>query len=163
MAIDSLHSTGDLLAWVHQSVPSVAIRRSSWAVMALESAHLIGLALLGGPVLIAALAVVRGGGLAGIAVKDIVRGLRRAVGVGLAVLTISGAAIAVSEPYKYYNNSAFRWKMLLFAVALLMSALVFRSQSRIDQVIPPLLRPGAVLACIVWLAVAVCGRLIGFL
>ena len=162
------HAT--LLGWIQHTGPSTLIRQSSWAVMALESVHLIGLALLGGAAVIAALAALRAAGLGGMSLSTLVTGLAPLRRTGLFLMVISGALITLSMPFRYYANAAFRWKMLLLSLVLLTSW-VLRRMSNTDIPVsdtPTSTRRRAprVLALAVlllWLGVACCGRLIGFL
>ncbi len=140
-------SADSVLHWIELSSLSTVIRQSDWAVMLLEAVHLLGLALLGGAVVIAALRLVE------IPVGTIVRELRPVAATGFILMALSGTLIAVSMPFKYYNNTAFQWKMAL----LLCSAIVTLWLAR---------RPSRVLALgslILWLSVGFSGRLIGFL
>ncbi len=97
---------------------SRAIRESTWAVMALEAVHLIGLTLLGGPAVIVGLGAVRPGGLRGLSVSTLTTALLPLLWIGLLLMAFSGTLITVSMPFKYYANAAFRWKMLLLVVAI---------------------------------------------
>lgn len=163
MATESvIHSTGDVLRWLEQTTVSVAIRQSSWAVMALESVHLLGLALLGGASFLVALAAVRGR-IGDMTDSELVRGLKKVAASGLALMIVSGVAIALSEPFKYYNNVAFGWKMSVFAVALLLSGALVWVDGLSHSSLSALRRPVAALAFVSWLGVAISGRLIGFL
>jgi hypothetical protein len=139
-----------MLAWIEQTQISNLIRQSDWAVMGLEAVHLLGLALLGGAVVIVALAAMR---RSGIAIGTFVTELRPVALVGLALMVLSGILIALSMPFKYYNNSAFRWKMLLLARAIGAAVLLVRKPSRIL----------ALVSLLLWLGVGFSGRLIGFL
>ena len=65
---------------------STAIRRSDWAVMALEAVHLLGLALLGGAVCIVTLAALRRDGLRGMSVATLARGLRPLSAIGFLLM-----------------------------------------------------------------------------
>jgi hypothetical protein len=153
------------LGWVQHTGLSTAIRQSSWAVMALESVHLVGLALLGGAILIAALAALRPGGLRGISVTVLVDGLVPLRRAGLYLMVISGGLITLAMPFKYYANAAFRWKMLLLSLMLLTSW-ALRCISNMHA--PVSGRAGAprafaLLVLLLWIGVGCCGRLIGFL
>ena len=143
----------EFLGWVEQTSLSTAIRQSDWAVMALEAVHLLGLAALGGAALIVALAAVRRSGLRGITSETLVRDLRLLALTGLALLAVSGTLIALSMPFKYYNNIAFEWKMVLLAASLFVSAFLVRQPSRAL----------AILSLILWTSVGFSGRLVGFL
>jgi hypothetical protein len=166
-----------LLGWVQQTSLSTMVRQSDWAVMALEAVHLIGLALLGGAAVIVALGAVRRNGLRGLSLTVLARGLRPLMGVGLLLMAASGSLIAISMPFKYYANTAFRWKMLLLLFAIVGTvALVWMSGDRgrrdnsgrrgggtTESEQRVLQRVLALVALLLWLAVGFSGRLIGFL
>jgi hypothetical protein len=150
-----------LLRLMQQTSLSTAIRRSDWAVMALEAAHLLGLALLGGAACILALASVRRAGLRDMSLSSLARGLRPLFGLGLLLMVISGALIVLSMPFKYYLNTAFRVKMVLLIAAVAASARLLsfgRSSASAGR-----LRALALISALLWLGVGFSGRLIGFL
>ena len=152
------------LDWIQQTGPSTLVRQSSWAVMALESVHLVGLALLGGATVIVGLAALRAKGLGGLSVPILVGGLAPVRRVGLALMALSGALIAASMPFKYYGNEAFRWKMSLLLVALVASWLLQRlSADSTRATTRSAARILALAVSLLWIAVGCCGRLIGFL
>jgi hypothetical protein len=144
---------------------STAIRESTWAVMAMEAVHLIGLTLLGGPAIIVGLGALRPGGLRGLSVSTLTAALLPVLRIGLLLMAVSGSLIALSMPFKYYGNAAFRWKMLLLIVALATTASLgplsrlesLTSSQRARQ------RGLALAALALWLGVGFSGRLIGFL
>jgi hypothetical protein len=144
---------------------STLIRQSSWAVMALESVHLIGLALLGGAAVVAALAAVRHDGLRGMSVSALVTGLVPLSWTGLSLIVVSGTLITLSMPFKYYSNVAFRWKMLLLTAALLTSWALRRLSDSGGSATNRRygLRALAMAVLLLWIGVGCCGRLIGFL
>jgi len=142
-----------MLSAVMRTHLSTAIRESSWAVMALEAVHLIGLTLLGGAAVIMALGAVRRSGLRGLPVATLVVALRPLLWIGLALMAVSGTLIALAMPFKYYGNAAFRWKMLLLILALATTVGLFKTRQRAF----------ALTALLLWFAVGFSGRLIGFL
>jgi hypothetical protein len=121
--------------------------------MALESVHLIGLMLLGGSAILIGLGALRREGLRGLSVVTLVAALRPLLWVGLSLMAVSGALIALAMPFKYYGNGAFRSKMVLLLLALAMTRGLFKTQRR----------SFALGALILWFAVGFSGRLIGFL
>jgi hypothetical protein len=144
---------------------STAIRESTWAVMAMESVHLIGLTLLGGPALIVGLGSLRPGGLRGLSVPTLIAALWPIALFGLGLMVLSGSLIALSMPFKYYENAAFRWKMLLLALALTSTAELVRI-SRVEHQTPSqraCQRGLSLIASCLWVGVGFSGRLIGFL
>jgi hypothetical protein len=142
-----------VLSAVMRTGLSTSIRESSWAVMALEAVHLIGLTLLGGAAIIIALGAVRRTGLRGLSVATLVAALQPLLWIGLALMAVSGTLIALAMPFKYYGNAAFRWKMVLLLLALAMTVGLFRTRQR----------GFALTALLLWFAVGLSGRLVGFL
>ena len=146
---------------------SRAIRESTWAVMTFEAVHLIGLTLLGGPAIIIGLAALRRNGLRGLTVPALTEALLPVLWIGLSLMAASGILITVSMPFKYYNNMAFRWKMVLLVVALATTAGLLRaSRPAIAAASPRRVahqRRLAVSTLILWFGVGFSGRLIGFL
>jgi hypothetical protein len=150
-----------LLSLVQHTSLSTAIRRSNWAVMALEAVHLLGLALLGGAACILALAAVRRAGLRGMSVASLARGLRPLFGLGLLLMVISGVLIVLSMPFKYYLNTAFRAKMVLLIAAIVSTAWLLGSGQ--GPASAGRSRALALMSALLWLGVGFSGRLIGFL
>jgi uncharacterized protein DUF6644 len=151
----------NLLGLIQHTSLSTEIRRSDWAVMALEAVHLLGLALLGGAACLWGLAAIRPAGLRGISLSALTHGLRPLFGAGLFLMAASGAFIVLAMPFKYYLNAAFRIKMLLLVAAILTTAWLLRTGPRIA----PLGRQRALalFSAFLWLGVGFSGRLIGFL
>ena len=161
ISVRTLTGIQPLLGWLQHTSISTALRRSDWAVMALESVHLLGLALLGGAVCIVALAALRPAGLRGLSVATLSKGLRPLFGAGLLLMAASGALIVVAMPYKYYLNTAFRLKMALLVLAIAATAWLLGMG---QDIVPSGRQRGlAVFCALLWLGVGVGGRLIGFL
>ena len=161
MSLDHVSLLGAL---AHTSL-STAIRESTWAVMAMEAVHLIGLTLLGGPAIIVGLGALHSRGLRGLSVSTLTAGLLPVFRVGLVLMAVSGSLITVSMPFKYYGNEAFRWKMLLLILALATTAVLVRL-SRLEGLASrqQMLQRGLALAALIlWFGVGFSGRLIGFL
>ena len=151
----------EALRWIEHTALSTAIRRSDWDVMALESVHLLGLALLGGSATIFALAALHRNGLRGLALATLTSQLKRLIVVGLVLMVISGTLIAISIPQKYYLNASFRAKMLLLVLAVAATTwLARRAAAGGSATLPRVL---AVVSWLLWLGVGIGGRLIGFL
>jgi len=139
-----------VLTWIEQTALSRAVRQSDWAVMALEAVHLLGLALLGGSAVIVAFSSLR---RSPPSLGTFVAELRPVALAGLILMALSGVLIAWSMPFKYYNNNAFLWKMVLLICALRAAYRLTNQPSRIL----------ALLSLMLWLGVGFSGRLIGFL
>jgi hypothetical protein len=144
---------------IEASALGQTIRESTWLFPAIESTHLLALALLGGSILIMSLSIL-GWGLQ-TAVAELYKSAHRYLNAAVIVLLITGVLLGISEPVKLYGREAFWVKMISLAVALLVTYFVFN----------PLVRRGAVgvglrsvtvLTIAAWLTVAMAGRWIGF-
>jgi hypothetical protein len=144
---------------IEASALGQAIRESTWLFPAIESAHLLALALLGGSVLIISLSVL------GIGLKtapaEIYKSAHRYMNAAVITLLATGLLLGISEPVKLYGREAFWVKMISLSVALLITYAAFN----------PLVKRGAsgigirsvtVMTMAAWLLVAMAGRWIGF-
>ena len=146
---DALESTG----------LGTAIKSSTWLFPAVESVHLLALALLGGAVLMLDLRLL-GLGLTGQSSSTVERQTRPWMIGAVLVMLITGALLGVSEAVKLYDKQAFWVKMAALLGALIFTFAVRNPLARRDPG-----RLGAVLAVIslsLWLTVAIAGRWIGF-
>jgi hypothetical protein len=144
---------------IEASALGQTIRESTWLFPAIESTHLLALALLGGSILIMALSIL-GWGLK-TPVAELYKSAHRYLNGAVIVLLITGVLLGVSEPVKLYGRQAFWVKMISLALALLLTYFAFN----------PLVRRGAsgaslrsitLLTMASWLMVAMAGRWIGF-
>lgn len=144
---------------IEASALGQTIRESTWLFPAIESTHLLALALLGGSILILALSIL-GWGLK-TPLTELYRSAHRYWNAAVIVLLITGVLLGISEPVKLYGRQAFWVKMISLAIALAVTYLVFN----------PLVRRGAsdvwlrgvtIVTIAAWLTVAMAGRWIGF-
>jgi len=141
-----------------------AMQTSRWGFAVVEMVHLLGLALLGGSVLIVDLR------LLGVILKDestiiINRGLSRLLLASLTVMVLSGMALLSEEAGKCYYSPAFRCKMALLATAVAFYFTLHRQAILRVQSGKPALWPriAAAVSLLLWLGVGVAGRAIGLL
>jgi hypothetical protein len=144
---------------IEASALGQTIRESTWLFPAIESTHLLALALLGGSILIMSLSIL-GWGLQ-TPLAEIYKSAHRYLNAAVAALLVTGVLLGISEPVKLYGRQAFWVKMISLSVALLVTYFAFN----------PLIRRGAsgmalrgvtVLTIASWLLVAMAGRWIGF-
>jgi hypothetical protein len=144
---------------IEASALGQTIRESTWLFPAIESTHLLALALLGGAILIMSLSIL-GWGLK-TPVAELYKSAHRYLNAAVIVLLITGVLLGISEPVKLYGRQAFWVKMISLGIALVVTYFVFN----------PLVRRGAagfatrgvtVLTIAAWLMVAMAGRWIGF-
>jgi hypothetical protein len=144
---------------IEASALGQTIRESTWLFPAIESTHLLALALLGGAILIMSLTIL-GGGLK-TPVAELYKSAHRYLNAAVIVLLITGVLLGVSEPVKLYGREAFWVKMISLGVALLVTYFVFNPLVR-RGASGGRVRAAAVLTLAAWLMVAMAGRWIGF-
>jgi hypothetical protein len=151
-----------LFRWLNQTALSTAMRNSTSAFAVIEMVHLLGLALLGGVVLIVDLRLL-GAILRTRPADRIARDLTPFLKGGLVVMVVSGIPLVGGETMKCYYNGAFRLKMLLFALALAFYFGVHRRVTKSPFASGWTPRVVAGVSLTLWLGVGVAGRAIGFL
>ena len=144
---------------IEASALGQTIRESTWLFPAIESTHLLALAMLGGSILIMSFSIL-GWGLK-TPVADLYRSAHRYLNAAVIVLLITGVLLGISEPVKLYGRQAFWVKMISLAIALLVTYFVFNPLVR-RGASGPGLRSVTVLTMAAWLLVAMAGRWIGF-
>ena len=144
---------------IEASALGQAIRESTWLFPAIESTHLLALALLGGSILILAVSIL-GWGLK-TPLAEIYGSAHRYLNAAVILLVITGVFLGVSEPVKLYGREAFLVKMISLAIALLVTYFVFNPLVRRGQS-GATLRVVTVATVAAWLMVAMAGRWIGF-
>jgi hypothetical protein len=157
--MSALHT---LFRWLGHTAFAAAMARSTWGFPIIEMAHLIGLAGLGGAILIVDLQLL-GIGPGHLPAPRVARELRPLFVTSLIVMIVSGAMMVSAEALKCYYNPAFRAKMALLFLAIAVSYAIHRNLMRSGAEDRPTawLKTGAILSLILWLCVGAAGRLIG--
>jgi len=152
-----------LFTWFQNSWIGEGIRESRWLFPAIESVHLLGLAVIGGSVLAVNLSLL-GLGL----------GRRSAARLwhdcwpwfigSLAMMLGSGFLLFISEAVKLYYHEAFWVKMSALLLSLVFTATVERRTALADpdQVTPLRSRTVGLVSLLLWFLVGAAGRWIGF-
>lgn len=142
------------------------IAASTWMFPAANIAHVVGMLLIVGPVLVfdfRLLGVTRSGSVA-----DLSKTLLRWPIVGGCIAVPAGLAMFTAEAGDLITNPAFRWKILLLCVAAgnTMVYGIFAAEAARGcpaGALPPLqARVHALVSIVVWLAIVSCGRLISY-
>ena len=149
--------------WCENTWLGDAIRESRWLFPAIESVHLLGLAVIGGAVLVVNLRLLGFGHLRQPAAQLWRDTWPWLVG-SLTVMLTSGILLFTSEATKLYYHEAFWVKMISLLLAMLFTFTVMRPIALAD---PDRFRPlwskaAAVISILLWSTVGVCGRWIGF-
>ena len=149
--------------WCAGSALGAAIRDSRWLFPVIEAVHLLGLALMGGLVLLVDMRLM-GLSMPRKPVAALAREIQPWLIGTLAVMLTTGVMLYTSEAMKLYYNGAFWMKMAFLASAILHTFTVRRAVLAADEtrVGPVWGKLVALVSIALWAGVGVGGRAIGF-
>ncbi|MBI3263423.1 MAG: hypothetical protein HYZ58_09770 [Acidobacteria bacterium] len=149
--------------WCEASTIGNAIRTSPWAFAVIESVHLLGLAAIGGAVLLVDLRLL-GLGLRRQPVAHVAREAQPWLVGSLVVMLSTGVALFLSESIKCYYSTPFWVKMTSLLLAIVFTFTVRRKVAMADEVgVRPIWQKVVALASLaLWFSVGASGRWIGF-
>ena len=149
--------------WCAASALGIAIRDSRWLFPVIEAVHLLGLALMGGLVLLVDMRLM-GLAMPRKPVAALAREIQPWLIGALSVMLITGLLLYTSEPLKLYYNPAFWMKMSFLTSAIVYTFTVRRAVLAADEarVGPVWARLAALVSIALWAGVGVGGRAIGF-
>jgi uncharacterized protein DUF6644 len=147
--------------WCENSGLIVAMRSSVWLFPVIESLHLMGLALIGGAVLMVDLRLL-GFGLRRQPVAQVAQDAQRWLLVSLLVMLPTGLLLFMASAVKCYYLPAFWVKMTSLFLALVFTFAVRRRVIMATRMSPVRTRLVAVVSLSLWSSVAIAGRLVGF-
>ena len=150
--------------WVQFSPLLVAMRGSPWLFPLVASIHLMGLAVIGGAVLVGDLRLL-GFGLSRQPAALVVRDAERWLIAGLAVMAPTGILQFMCFATKYYFLKFFWVKMVSLLLVVVFTFSVRRKlAARADEarIGPGRSRLAALVSLSLWTTVAIGGRWIGF-
>ena len=154
----------DVLIWLQGTPIAHLISKSNHLVGAtLQIIHIWGFVLMLASLLLVSLRVV-GAILTERPVADVARDGTRLLWIGFVQAFTSGLLMFSASPLLYFPNPAFKWKMLLLLVAVLLQLTLYRRIVRAPVPPRPLFaRIGVAVSVAAWLGIALAGRLIGFI
>ena len=149
--------------WCESTALGTAIRMSPWAFAVIESVHLLGLAVIGGAVLLVDLRML-GFGLTNQRIAELARAVFPWLVGSLVVMLLTGVALFLSEPLKCYDSRAFWVKMISLGLAMLFTLTIRRRVTLADEtrVRPIWFKLVALVSLALWFGVGGGGRWIGF-
>ena len=149
--------------WCEASAIHDAIASSLWAFAVIESVHLLGLAAIGGAVLVVDMRML-GLGLQRQSIADVARNAYPWLVGSLIVMIATGTLLFLSEPIKCYGSKPFWVKMTSLALAIVFTFTIRRSVTRADEsrMRPIVYKLAAVVSLGLWFSVGAAGRWIGF-
>jgi len=136
------------------------LRQSPTAYLFVNAAHILGTGLLLGAILPLDLRLL--GFFRRFPVEVLGPFLVRCAATGLSLALLAGAWLFSVKPHDYLANAAFRWKLVLLALALVNVGLQHWG-TRGGLQISLAVRIRAGISLCLWLSVLVAGRWIGFL
>ncbi len=143
-----------------------AIRQSRWLYMAANVGHIVSLMLFAGAIAVMDCRMM--GALAATSPGFVLRAARRVAIAGFVCLAVTGAFLFTAEASHVIMNRVFQLKLGLIALGLINIALfeIFITPKVKDlppsTPLPSGARAGALTSIAIWLAVAICGRLIAY-
>jgi uncharacterized protein DUF6644 len=149
--------------WLQYSAPLHAMRDSPIFFPIVATIHLMGLALIGGAVLVVDLRLL-GFGLQGQSVAELARDAERWLLRGLIVMVSTGILLFMCFATKYYYLTFFWVKMSALLVVIVFTWSIRRRVALADDAdtSPIRCKLVAVVSVLLWTTVAVGGRYIGF-
>ena len=152
----------ELFTWIEATPVGAALRNSLWLFPVVESFHLLGLAVIGGAVLMIDMRLL-GLGLTGTSVSELARDTRPFMFWSLMVMLISGFLLFASEATKCYGHGAFWVKMGSLALAILFTYTIQAKVVANEKTTSPgILKLVAIISLVLWSGVGIGGRWIGF-
>ncbi len=150
--------------WLQTSEPIVALRTSIWLYPLVNTAHLLGIALLVGAVVPLDLRLL--GAYRTVPLSVLAPVLLPVVRFGFVLALLAGFALWAVRADEYLVDDVFRIKFVLILVALINIGLLHRGaawrQALQDGPISAGVRAAAASSIVLWLAVLFAGRLIGY-
>jgi uncharacterized protein DUF6644 len=149
--------------WIQYTEPLVAMRASPWMFPVIATIHLMGLAIVGGSVLLVDLRLL-GLGLRRQPVALLARDAERWLFRGLFVMVATGILLFMCFATKYYYLTFFWVKMAALCAVVVFTLSIRRKIALADEarVSPMTSRLVATVSLVLWLTVALGGRYIGF-
>lgn len=153
---------------LHDSALSQTLRRSIWLYPLVNTAHVIGIALLVGGIVPLDLRLA--GCWRGVALTPLLRVLARTASIGFTLAVASGALLFATKPLDYVVLPLFGLKLTLVLAAAINALIVLRSPmwaaascgAEAGGAPRAAWRVAAVLSIVLWLSVVSAGRLIGY-
>jgi hypothetical protein len=157
----------EVLTALQELPPVTALRASRWSYATVNTAHIVGIALLFGSILPMDLRLM--GYWRAIPIATFARVLLPVSTAGLALAIAAGFLLFSIRAAEYAGRTLFQVKMALLVCGianalLLRSAAQWEAQQAAVNAAPRLrLQAAGALSILLWLSVIVCGRMIAFL
>ena len=151
----------EVFDWLEMTTIGRIIRESLWLFPAIEAVHLLGLAVIGGSILVVDMRLL-GAGITRLSTSQVLANARPWFLGALATMLATGIPLFLSEAIKCYYNTSFWVKMVALVVGI---AFTFGVRNRVasrDDAPAWLAKMVGAASLAVWFTVAAAGRWIGF-
>ncbi len=150
----------EICRWISQTAVSQTIQTVTWVIPAIQSLHILAVAIVMSSVLMFDLRVL---GLAGRATSlaDASRRFLPYLWIALLLLLATGLILIVGEPRRELLNMVFRAKLVMVAVVAALT-LVLQRHAREERGGGPVPKIIAFLSLILWSAILTAGRWIAY-
>ena len=149
------------LAAIEASEPASALRTARWGYAAVSTAHILGIALLVGPIVALDLRLM--GMARSVPIAPLVRMLRPVAIGGLLLAVCAGAALFSVQASHYAGLDLLRAKLALILLGIAGALALHRAGAAgLSGATQTRLRVHGVLSICCWLGALICGRLIAF-
>ncbi len=151
----------EIFYWLEHSPLLIEMRSSPWLFPVIATLHLLGLAIIGGAVLVVDLRLL-GLGLTRRPVPQLARGAEPLLLTGIAIMLLTGPWLFMCFATKYYYLTPF-WIKLASLGSVLVFTFTIRRRALSDPMIAGPKRALVALTSLsLWFSVSLGGRLIGF-
>ncbi len=153
-------------AWISGTAFSQAVRAHDWIVPAVQTIHILAIAVVMGTVVLVDLRML--GVIARTQSPDsVARRLIPPLWPALGVLFVTGCVLISGEPNRSLTNPAFQLKMLMLICVVGLTLLLLRLLNRADSpssrlTTPPAIKAVALASLALWFAIIFAGRLIAY-
>ena len=151
----------EIFYWLEYTPLLIAMRSSAWLFPAIATLHLIGLAIIGGAVLVVDLRLL-GLGLTRQPAAQLARGAEPLLLSGIAIMLLTGPWLFMCFATKYYYLTPFWIKLASLAAVLVFTFTIRRRVVSGPGITGPKHATVAIASLSLWITVALGGRLIGF-
>lgn len=154
--------------WLEQTTLSKALQDHAWVVPTSQSLHIIAVSVVFGSACMINLRLLGIGSKSARSVSELSNTLIPWLWRGLGVLLLTGLVQTITEPVRQFVTPMFWAKMLMIVIVASMTAAYARTVRRnaaawdAASTRPLQAKAFAVVSTLLWLAIIVCGRFIGY-
>jgi hypothetical protein len=153
--------------WLANTPLSLAFQNAAWVVPTSQSIHILCVSVVFASAAIIDLRLL-GIGATGRTVSELVDTLIPWMWSALALLFVTGTVQTIAEPLRQFVTPVFWAKMIMILIVAIMT-LIFSRKVRANAAAwdaagtrPPTAKAFALISLILWIAIIVCGRFIGY-